>query len=148
MYYSPDPGERVYIPYGKTYKLGIVIDVTFPPSRRARVLFPETGQHVSVHMRVLKPVSGVAMDRAVKLGPYVGYEVAANPQESRISELRNVAITGKSSTIEGLNVDPHTARLVLGVYDKLSENAQAKFALLDIFSMCYMASYIADVNGG
>lgn len=145
MFYSPDPGEQVRVPYGKTYKIGTVIDVTFPPSRRARVLFPDTGQHVSIHMRVLQPITGVTMDRAAKLGPHVGYDVAANPD--RILELRSVATTNTSKIIEGLNVDPHTARLVLSVYDRLSEEAQEKFNLLDIFSMCYTASYIADVNG-
>lgn len=100
MYYSPDPGEQVKVPLGKTWKIGTVIDVTFPPSRRARILFHDTGQHVSVHMRVVKPLVGASMDRAVKLGPYVGYDVAANPDSMRCN-CESILCPWHGETVEG-----------------------------------------------
>lgn len=148
MYYSPDPGEQVKVPLGKTWKIGTVIDVTFPPSRRARILFHDTGQHVSVHMRVVKPLVGTSMDRAVKLGPYVGYDVAANPwNPDLIEELRVIASSGTSGIVQGVRVDCYTAGLVVGWYDRAGPNMKRTMERLPVAHLCWAAVKYLSGNG-
>lgn len=57
---------------------------------------------------------------------------AASPttEESVIEKMRRVVKTQKSSVIDGLSVDEVTAKMVIGIYDRLQAKKKEKFGAL------------------